>query len=123
MAVAAAIVWLAGGVGGPITSSETNLILNGDFESGFYIDAQGDAIPVDWEKYETRDPVESSTLSSGVNGTSLPGSRSVHWTRPSGGVSGDWTAIRQDLEIDTSTTSIRDSVDLILNVIIDRVTL
>jgi len=28
-----------------------------------------------------------------------------------------------DLEIDTSTTSIRDSVDLILNVIIDRVTL
>lgn len=102
MAVAAAIVWLAGGVGGPITSSETNLILNGDFEDGFYLDAQGDAIPVDWQKYETRDPVESSSLSIGVNGTSLPGSRSLHWNRPWGGVSGDWTAIRQDLNIDTS---------------------
>jgi hypothetical protein len=102
MSVAAAIVWLAGGVGGPITPSETNLILNGDFESGFYVDAQGDAIPVDWEKYETRDPVESSTLSIGVNGTSLPGSRSVHWNRPSGDVSGDWTAIRQDLYVDTA---------------------
>ena len=77
VAFALIIVWLAGGVGGPITPSGSNLILNGDFESGFYIDAQGDAIPVDWEKYETRDPQETSSLKIGPNGTSLPGSRSV----------------------------------------------
>ncbi len=74
-------------------------ITNGDFESGFTPD-DDDMIPVGWTKHETA-PEEGSFISPDPdNGPYGAGVTSVAWTRTAGGVSGDWTAIRQDLDVD-----------------------
>jgi len=85
--------------------SDSNIVNNGDFESGFTPDGTGDNIPNAWTKLETNTG-ETSTIS-GVadNGSTLPGSSALHWVRSNGGSSGDWTTCEQYPSYDISACS------------------
>lgn len=102
----------------PVVIAQTNLVTNGDFEGGFTFLANPsqpldggtpDGIPSGWTRYETfTGGAEISLLNpgpAGDNGPSLPGANSLMSTRAQGGMSGDWTAIYQDLDIDASDCS------------------
>jgi hypothetical protein len=105
-----------------VVIAQTNLVTNGDFEGGFAsvansdpLDAAStpDGIPNGWTGYETfsGNVSEISFLNPGAagdNGPSLPGGSSVEHTRLEpvpATLSGDWTAIYQDLDIDASDCS------------------
>jgi hypothetical protein len=90
--------------------SQKEILTNGDFEGGFYLDLTGDMIPNGWTKFEnfTGSPGEISTLSSAVdNGPRLPGVTALHWLRTEndGNHSGDWTTCEQTLNYDVSACS------------------
>jgi len=99
----------------PSVVAQNNLIINGDFEAGFTsvpnpdpLDGSSpDDIPNGWTRYETfYAGVEFSALSQGPdNGPSLPGSASLLHIRGNSNVSGDWTTVFQDLDIDASECS------------------
>jgi hypothetical protein len=77
---------------------ENLLVINGHFEGGTYPDGD-DQIPVEWKKYETQmgGGGETTVLSVAAdNGPSASGVCCLHWVRPNGGSSGDWTAVYQD---------------------------
>lgn len=103
----------------PLVIAQTNLVTNGDFEGGFPLvpnldpldGSTPDGIPNGWTRYETFSGgiMETSILNpgpAGDNGPSLPGASSLLSTRADmGSMSGDWTAIFQDLNIDASECS------------------
>jgi len=102
----------------PLVIAQTNLVTNGDFEGGFSVvgnpsqpldGGTPDGIPNGWARYETfTGGVETSLLNpgpAGDNGPSLPGANSLMSIRAIGMMSGDWTAIYQDLDIDASDCS------------------
>jgi hypothetical protein len=87
---------------------------NGDFEGGFYTDSN-DIVPVSWEKVETFDPnhMEGSDIYPvDDNGPAAPGENAMHFSRFNGGTSGDWTAIRQDLNIAMAPSGIGLWIDV-----------
>lgn len=103
---------------GPVATgiAQPNLVVNGDFEGGFSsvqnpdpLDGSPwDDIPWGWTRFETFEGgVESSAYTQlAQNGPSVPGTSAIAFARPDGGASGDWTAIRQDLDIDARDCSV-----------------
>jgi hypothetical protein len=103
----------------PLVIAQSNLVTNGDFEGGFTLvpsldpldGSTPDNIPNGWTRYETfsADTLEMSILNRGAagdNGPGLPGASSLISTRGDPGtLSGDWTAVYQDLNIDASECS------------------
>jgi hypothetical protein len=84
-------------------------VSNGNFEAGSYID-DNDVIPVDWVKVETFPDLNNIDEISDIylvddNGPGASGENAVHFERSAGGTSGDWTAINQDLDIETNDFS------------------
>jgi hypothetical protein len=94
---AANIIKVVDGIG----AQSGNLITNGDFEGSFVADETGDIVPAGWTKVETRASEVSTLGLAASNGPSAAGAQSVRWSR-SGGLSGDWTAVEQNLSIDAS---------------------
>lgn len=91
--------------------AQTNLLVNGDFEAGFYVfnnthprDASTpDNVPtgwLDWESFTGFGPEAAKVDRLADNGPSRPGSNAVFYSRDNGGGSGDETGVRQDLAID-----------------------
>ena len=96
--------------------AQVDLIVNGSFEGGFTsttnpnpLDGSTpDDVPNGWIQWEsfTGGVVEMSALSElAANGPSLPGSSALGVSRTGGGVSGDQTTARQDLNVDASYCS------------------
>ena len=107
------VIALSGAI---VATAQTNLVANGDFEGGFTnqglsgpLDLSGDDVPNGWTRYETFSggAGETSTLSQDpLNGPSGPGASALGARRvPDGGMSGDWSAVYQALNIDASRCS------------------
>ena len=78
-----------------------SFVTNGDFELLFVPDGTDDSIPTGWMKFESRPEEDSTINASDSNGPSAGGIQSLSWSR-SGGASGDWSAVEQNLLINAS---------------------
>lgn len=107
------VVALSGAI---VATAQTNLVTNGDFEGGFTdqgvsggLDLGRDDVPNGWTRYETfsAGAAETAWLSQDpLNGPSGPGASALGARRvPNGGMSGDWTAVSQNLNVNASRCS------------------
>lgn len=106
--------WLSGLVGTAVAlSAQANLLINGDFESGFVasgksnaLDLGNDSVPTGWSRVETFTGGIAETAVIGPlagNGPSAPGLAATLFTRSGDNASGDWTAVQQGLAIDVAS--------------------
>jgi hypothetical protein len=74
-------------------------IANGDFEGGQAACGDNDTCPTGWSLLETRPEEGSTAVNVADNGPSESGVTAWDFDRPSGGSSGDHTAVEQSLDI------------------------
>jgi hypothetical protein len=95
------------------SASAEELVFNGTFEGGTSACGDDDECPDGWSLQETR-PGEGTTASREIGtGPSEVGAAVWEFDRPSGELSGDWTAITQNLDIKAGRyTSLTLSLDV-----------